>query len=280
MNDQRKSDSKKPRRTPHLGEDTLLDLIQNLLPVEQKEQALSHLTRCSACEQQLQARVAERERLRASRVLRTLPSGELVAERREDVADAPAMKHGGVGETLSDFWENLLAGFRRPVYPLAVSAVVVAAVLLVVLWPRPGEPPGSSSLTWLRAYTEDIRLRDAVDATPGDLLAGGLEAYADRDLAHAADLLGQVRVSGPLEIIRNIYLGSALAWDGKYGEAVTVLENTPVHAVPDPWRSEAQWTLLVALYESGRTARADSLLQSLAKEPGPAGDRARQFLGD
>jgi hypothetical protein len=80
------------------------------------------------------------------------------------------------------------------------------------------------------------------------------------------------------ELIRGIYLGSALAWAGKYAQAVEVLEGVPLHLVPAEWGREAQWTLYEVQRVTGRRTAADSLLQILSHKPGEIGDRARERL--
>jgi hypothetical protein len=62
-----------------------------------------------------------------------------------------------------------------------------------------------------------------------------------------------------------------------YAHAVEVLQRIPFQQVPDPWRNESRWNLYVALQGEGRASRADSLLETMAKEPGPIGQRARNI---
>jgi hypothetical protein len=85
-------------------------------------------------------------------------------------------------------------------------------------------------------------------------------------------------MTGSLEGVRAVYLGSALALSGRYGEAADVLRGVSLTAIPDPWGREARWTLYVALVECGRGQAADSLLKSLAEEPGEIGRRARGMM--
>ena len=123
-----------------------------------------------------------------------------------------------------------------------------------------------------------MRERAAVEATSSEDLAAGLEAYGDRDLEGAIDLLRSAEASGHLEEIRKIYLGSALAWNGAYPEAVSVLQEVSARTLPDPWGSEARWSLYVALKGSGWQRGADSLLHILSEESGEIGERARSRL--
>ena len=84
--------------------------------------------------------------------------------------------------------------------------------------------------------------------------------------------------STALETVRKVYLGSALALSGEHREAADILDGVSLDSLPEEWRGEAQWTLYVALDESGREARADSLLQALSQKAGEIGERARRTL--
>jgi len=106
----------------------------------------------------------------------------------------------------------------------------------------------------------------------------GLQAYEARDLDNAIELLAGQEAAGLQETIRRIYLGSALALKGRSAEAVSVLRTVRAQTLPDPWGSEARWTLYVVLRECGSQSAADSLLRVLARERGQVGERARRFL--
>jgi TolA-binding protein len=245
----------------HVDEDLGLDLLHGLLSHEESERVLEHLAECSPCEKRFQEMVGERERLRA---LRALPEGA-----RQD-------RPSRTGRLLKDRWEDFLGSMRRPRFQLAWIPVAAAAVLLfIVLKPD----PGTEMLQQLPTSFEGTRFRASVAASSAEFEAG-LEAYAARDFKRASQLLGKATTSGPLETVRRVYLGSALAWRGKHEEAAKVLEDVALPTLPDPWGVEARWTLYVSLRETGQEAKADSLLRVLAKEAGPVGDRARGLLTD
>jgi Flp pilus assembly protein TadD len=117
-----------------------------------------------------------------------------------------------------------------------------------------------------------------VDGDVTGELAAGLEAYSDRDLPRAVDLLERARVTTELELLRQVYLGNALAMNGDYETAARVLRKLAGRDMPDPWGSVSRWTLYVSLKESGAEEAADSLLPQLAREPGSVGERAREIL--
>jgi hypothetical protein len=60
---------------------------------------------------------------------------------------------------------------------------------------------------------------------------------------------------------------------------VEILRACPLAKIPEPWRGETRWTLLVSLHGAGEAAAADSLLRVLAEQPGAIGARARGLLG-
>ncbi|GEM_PF-3228318 len=262
------------RQVPHVSDDTLLDLLHHLLSESEAGQVLTHLAACPGCEDRFRERVAEQERLRATRVLRVAPGGGLVIERPTPEIPGQVEAGGGMWNALGRRWAGFVEGFRRPQYRWAGGLVVAVAVLLLVLVPRFGGLSGGDGLVWLPNSFDDARYRSSSPGVLDGDLASGLEAYANRDIDRAIRFLGRAEASGALETVRKVYLGSALAWKGEYERAADVLEGVASRALPDPWGREAWWTLYVALKKSGRTAEADSLLSVLAAEPGDIGDRA------
>jgi len=243
--------------SPHLDEDACLDLLHGLEPPEKREASLQHLAACPSCAQRFQLMFSERESLRAQ-------EGEAL---RGDEA-APE----------STLWARLRASLRRPRLQLAMGLAAAVAVVIVTLLPRQAPEPEASLLYWLPSSTADLRLRTSDGTALNEDLAAGLEAYGNRDLDRATRLLERAEVGGHYETIRKIYLGSTLAWSGKHAEAAALLGNLSTRTLPDPWRSEARWTLFVALRGCGRNARADSLLALLNRESGEIGRRAHEQL--
>jgi hypothetical protein len=156
-----------------------------------------------------------------------------------------------------------------------------AVVILVLMMPRGTEISTELELQVLPSYSFQLESRDVPESRASEDLKEGLLAYDHREFGRAAELLQKVEASELDEVdktIRQIYLGSALAWDGRYEEAIKALQTVSFQSVPGEWGREAHWTLFVALKGAGRNAAADSLLQVLAKKSGEIGERARQVL--
>jgi hypothetical protein len=261
--------------SPHPGEDAILDLLHGLLPGPEADRLLAHLAACPPCEELFRERAAERERLRAGRVLRTAPGGDLVIGRPEEEIRDPAALDGRGPGSVGHGWGRFFDGLRPFRYRPATGLVAALAVLLAVLLPRLSGSPESDHLRWLPTSFNDARFRASTASVPSRAFEEGLQAYSRHDLKRAIRNLEEAQVSEPLETIRRVYLGSALAWSGRFPEAVDALQDVADPALPDPWGSEARWTLWVALMGTGRASTADSLLSVLAEEPGEVGRRAR-----
>ena len=283
MNHRSISDSGGDEKEFHLDEHLCLDLLQGFLSSEEEERILSHLIACPACERLLQEMAAEGARLEATRVLRTGPQGEIVLERRGTAARERSFE--GKRHRWWDFqWKPLSgiqAGLRKPLFRLAGGVAAAAVVILFFAWFHHTRIPESPHLRLLPSYAFQLQTRETPGAVMVDDLRAGLEAYEVGDFRHAVELLdraGAYRLDDLHEMIRRTYLGSALAWRGRYTDAVEVLEGVSFPLVPGEWGLEAQWTFFVALRESGSEARADSLLKIMAAKQGEIGERARGLL--
>jgi hypothetical protein len=240
----------------HLDEDLCLDLLHGLLDADARERALDHMAACPACDRLFQLRAAALERLRA----RPVP-----------VAVAPS----ATTAALPGGWRVILG---RPVARgLAAGLVAASVALLLLLGPGVRRDPVVQPLPWLPEIGRSIQARSPLAGAASAELSAGLEAYAAHDAGGAVRLLRRAKASGSLETVRRIYLGSALALDGRYEESVEVLRDTATPDLPDPWGSEVRWTLFVALRSAGYTTAADSLWQVLRREPGEVGERARRL---
>jgi len=295
MNDRPPEDPRGGQQGDHLDEHGCLDLLHGLLSSDEEEKILSHLAVCPACERLLRERAADVARRKATRVLRFLPQGELAVEKRGTALRIPEHeKHRSRG-IVGQVWRSLWVACRRPRFQLAAGLAVVAAVFLLILWPHDIETPeapgasGSLLLHALPSYSFRLQPREVPGTGPRDDLMAGLAAYDSGDFEGAVEVLRRAREPGPEgahqepglgrvhQMVRDIYLGSALARMGKYEEVVEVLGAVSLLLVPDPWGSEARWTLYVALTGCGRETAADSLLRLLVREPGEVGERARRL---
>jgi hypothetical protein len=257
------------------------------------------------CERFFAERVAERERLRATRALRAGQEGEIVVEKLQvdaarlhaedgplaaELSDDPGKSQADVdgdvspveiegrrGGAWAGVWTSIQAAFRKPRYGLALGVTAAAAILVITFWPRQEEDL-IGSLRWIPTSSGGLQMRAAAEAAANDQLAEGFDAYAAHDADRAIELLQGTQADGQLETHRRIYLGSALAMKERYAEAADVLRTVRARTLPDPWGSETRWTLYIVLNESGQESAADSLLRILASERGEVGDRARSAL--
>ena len=135
----------------------------------------------------------------------------------------------------------------------------------------------ASSREWARVLGASLKDKLNAGGWAGGWVRGRGD-YSRQEYHEAIALLQDIQVSRQLEMVRKIYLGNALAMTGRYREATTFLEPVSSHALPDPWGSEARWTLFVSWLELGETARADSLARELTEIPRDVGRRARHYL--
>lgn len=254
---------------PHLTEDLCLDLLHDLLSAEDADRVCEHLAVCPACEELLRSFVIADEQRRATHAIEVQSNGTFALRDRFRGIETVS--------PLQAFLESLRALWRRPSYRLAAGLAVVTALLLIIApWDRGDRH--ACRLHSLPVYFDETHAR-AIDTGGADgYLAAGLEAYAGQRYVRAITLLEQAEATEHFETIRKIYLGSALAWEGRHREAAAILDPLALHTLPDPWGAEAQWTLFVALKESRQEARADSLLEIMQALPGEIGLRAREAV--
>ena len=257
-------------RTPssHFDEDACLDLVHGLLRREEEEPLLAHARACTACQELVRSMAAEREQLRAQAAFMRSKSsarGQVRAGR------------------WVDRWVDWITGAGRIPIPRLALGLGAAAIAIVVISTRlpMGGPSGSDEvrLQWLPEVSGTIVSRDPRSEETDPELVAGLKAYAHHDAAGAIRQLEASRASGRTESLRLVYLGSALAWAGRYDEAAATLHGLDVESLPEPWRSETRWTLAMALRATGRMKGADSLLSTLATTEGDVGERARSLRG-
>ena len=233
----------------HPAPDILLDLAADLLPDAERPEVLGHLKACADCEDTFRIVVTSIEQGRAAA--------------RSGILAGSAMSAPSPTQIRHLRWTAAA--------PLAAAAVLAFALI----WPRTSLPDLSNSA--LPAPNVELRQRDAM-ALGDEVLTSGFQAYVHGDYVRAAALFEDAAPSPDLAPVRDVYLGSALARSGRLSDAKRVLESVPARTLPDPWGSEARWTLCVTYARLGEQARADSLLADLAAETGAVGDRAREAL--
>lgn len=270
--------SKRPSQSSHLDEDSCLSLLHGLLPRDAAEELLAHMAECPECESLFLERAGERERLRASRVLRSLPNGELVLERREDAtAEGPETEAPRTPREAGWVlvWESMRARLRRPAVNIPLGLAAAAAVLLLVILPRPAGPPDVPALGWLPSYRAGVVPRPVEPGEPSPDLLAGMTAYDERQIEAAIE---HFQRATDADVARPVYLGSALAHNQQYAEAATILSRLKPESVIDEWFVATYQTLYVALMRSGSESQADSLLQAIAGEQGEFGQWARDLI--
>jgi hypothetical protein len=236
----------------HVGDDTCLDLVHGLLDAGARRAALAHLETCAECARRLQDTAASHAR-----------------------AESAAASILGVG---------CMADRRRsePVIRLRtwlLAAASIAALVGLTWLARDRTALGPATVTDTEPRLPAARLRGAVRSlglAAGDSqIVTGLDAYNRGDLAAARRALEATGRVGRLENVRRIYLASTLLELDDAAGAAAALGDVDLRWVPEPWKSEARWTLATALARTGRRAAADSLFDLLAREKGPVADRAR-----
>jgi len=227
-------------------EDRILDLVHGLLTKAEAARLLAEIEGDERAQEFLfeSARALERARARG------VPARQ-----------APA--------TARHRWPDLVTGVGRW---WAFGACAAAAVAILVVTTS----PGPSSYEPLPTAWEELHLRSSGSLDGAMRL--GLEAYGRREWSAAGDLLAGATASGASDVLRRLYLASALAFSKRPADALEALEGVPLESVPEPWGSEGLWTRAIALEELGRAEEADAALRRLADLPGAAGERARERL--
>lgn len=251
-----------PPDAQHISKDALVDLVNGYLEDEARARLLAHAAQCAVCESRLREAVAVHERgaaaapVRATRAAsQTVVSVLPVAQRRRATvlrwAAAAAVVAVGVW-FVSDHTTT-----RTSIAPRAQIAWLPSA-------PTPGGVRRGGS-------DDDLARLDA-----------GIAAYDRRELARADSLLTQPFEYGSVEWVRRLYRANALVALGRPAEAVRAVvtdtdDERQADVIPEPWRGELQWTLMVALSQTGQHARADSLAVLLLQRDDAIGARARQL---
>lgn len=242
----------------HPDDDLLLDLVSGLISGGERNATLAHLRECGSCASRLREFAATHERAYAH-------AAAAIADWPEERRDVHVLR---VPPPLAS----------RPSPALLVAAGLIAVVgVTAALWLSARQrAPAGGPVAWLPSPEANVLTRDSSEAPPDPRIVEGLAAYRLHDAATARRLLERSRAQGALEQVRRLYLGNADLQLGQPGAALDVLESVDLGEVPEPWRSEAEWSLSLAYSRTGRTRAADSLWQLLSDRPGEVGERARR----
>lgn len=249
---------------PHLSEDDVVDLANDLLDEPTRSRMVAHAAACPRCDGRLREVVGAHERGRAR-------AQDYLAR-----ADAPEMNaHGRAGNRHAS--ASTLRR-SRPTAVLLVAAGVLMAAAAGVVWQQLGTARSLASLAqpaWLPTGFDASPERRSGALDADSTLFDGIAAYERRDHSSAESLLAVPCRNETLEWVRRLYRANLLVALGRPAEAVPLLDSREVELLPEPWSGEAQWTLLVSLARTGATARADSLLRLLSVRDDEIGVRAR-----
>jgi hypothetical protein len=253
-----------PGSDRHITEDECVDLLHGLLTDAARSRAIAHASQCAECDGRLRefAGVHERGRALAARVLESgRPSPMPDADRGGSLAVRTARGGAPAGPWLA-----------------AAMLVIAAGVGWFMLRPK-AVPDRRAELVWLPSLPASGHLRASGDARADSLVSAGVSAYDRRELASAESLLATSIASGSpsLEWVRRLYLANTLIALGRGEEAMPLFEARGAESIPEPWSGDWNWTYLVALQQTGASARADSLLKVLQSRPGKVGERAREL---
>ncbi len=249
----------------HLSDDRLLDLVNRLLPAEERGRELLHLRGCPACVNRLHEVAGSHERAH-DRALAALGLAESMS-----MTDAPGRAAPHPLRTRS----TRRSAIRTM---LAIAAVLALVFLGAYAWRSQRPITENFLMAWLPMPEPSVFLRDSTQVALDPSLTAGLAAYRNHDAKEARRLLGRARAEGPNEAVRLIYLGSSELEVGDTKAALRTLAQVDLSEVPEPWRGETRWTQAVAHAREGHAAAADSLLRLLAERSDDLGERARRML--
>ena len=239
----------------HLGHDRLLDLAEGLLPADLRATALAHLKSCPACETRFQDIAASQARAQSE--ASTVLGGGATRFGRATVHARPL----------------------RQARWLLVTGAVAAALAIALFSARDRVPRRIASQMDSSLPVARLRgaIRDVQSSAADSAVLAGLDAFNRNDYDAARRILESTRGKGGMETVRRVYLGSVRLQLGDAAGARSILLGLPEQRIPEPWKSEARWTLALALAGSDHHEAADSLLQVLSAEQGPVADRAKAY---
>ncbi|MBI5169214.1 MAG: hypothetical protein HZA61_06975 [Candidatus Eisenbacteria bacterium] len=225
------------------------------MPVAACREMFEHARTCAECEERLRSTFGSHERGRA------------------EYAGAV-----GAARARSRSLDGRLLFAPRIVLVAAAFLAVFGGAWLAARLERPVGRVEAPPPTVLPA----IHLEDLATTRAGvgadSVVLHGLQAYERGELARAADLLAAPSADEEFDILRRVYLASAQLRLDQPDSALVTLRSVRFATLPEPWRSENEWTRYVACLRTGEVARADSLLGELSLRVGPVGERAKRRL--
>lgn len=262
----------------HLDEDRVLDLVNGLLPADERRATLVRAAACPDCESLLRSTAAthERARSRAVQQLSLVERPATLRSRDGAVEDDEATPVPTPEITIFRLPRSRWQSWSRPAFGIAALLTLVSAGTFMWRGQVGNRGTALGQIDWLPSPNPVVVTRDSLPAMADQALADGLVAYRAHDAATTVRRLQDTHAGGALEQVRLLYLGNALLQLHRAPEAVAALQSLHPSMVPEPWRGEALWSLSLAWRATGETSRADSLLHTLSLQPGDIGERARR----
>jgi len=255
----------------HLTDDRCLDLLHGLLADAEVQAIAAHVATCPPCEGLLQASAAERERTRSRASGIRSPIAAV-----QGVGGGAGPTPGGSGGGGTPRWRQALP------WALAASIVVAAGIFASDSFAPSGRiPTAKPAAVWIELPRAGVSNREVRPSAADADVERGLAAYERHDVDAAIRILGSTTASGEMDIVRRVFLASALALGGRddsIAAARQLLADIALDDLPEPWRGEALWTQCVVLFRSGEPTTADALLRELAKRDDAVGTRARSAV--
>lgn len=228
------------QRETHVSEDRMIDIVYGLVEGGERTQLLGHITECTECEARFRVVAGGREQALAR--------------------PAPRIRNGRIRiPGRGGLHKRSLGG---------VALVAVFALAVILPFALRQAVPHVPEPYWLPVEDAQMLLR----TQPQDIPEGyrdGLEAYRTRNVELARELLDRpYGLTGGPETRRLLYLASAHLHADAPHDAVAIIEQMPLEALPAPWRQRAQWMLYSALVATGDHDGAKDVLQELVRDPG------------
>lgn len=238
-----------PAAPRHPSDDQLLDLALGLPDADTAAALRAHLTQCTACDARFRATVGDLERSRARAATALAGTGR--ARRR----------------TGSIVW-------------LAAAAVLL--VLGGVWWNRTGDLSAlrTEKAPLLSRFADPGAFAPHRDVSEGEAsMRAALGLYEAGDYAGASAALAALdSLSPPLDRMRRVYLADCLARREDWAGVVTATGALRMMDVPEPWQSQARWSLAVAYARLGKVSEARTTLLELERVGSPLSPRADSAL--
>ncbi len=255
----------------HLDEDRCIDLLHGLLETPEVEAIASHVAQCVTCEALLRDCAAERERVRAQAAVRRSTLGG------DGVGASPAPRGADIRKIHGSEWRVLVP------WAIAASILLIAGRGALRMF---GDSHGNAATAritpgWIIAPHDGVANRDARSDSADVLVDRGLAAYEAHDVESAIRLLSAAKAEGEMDLVRIVFLASALTWKGdaeSFAIADRLLASVAIDDLPDPWRGEALWTRAILLRQQNKASEADALLRALSSRTDGIGERARKTL--